>query len=101
MIYTASVDSFNGNTARVSEILGSIEVNNLTICNNHSNINLYVGDQNVSISNYGLKILPGNSTMLPFMDLSLNDNLHVYAELGAAFSILGWYGINPVFSYGN
>lgn len=101
MIYTASVDSYNGNVAKVSEFLGSVEVNNLTINNNHNTINLYVGDQDVSTSNYGLRILPGNSIILPFMDLSLNDNLYVYAELGSSFSLLGWYGIHPVFSYGN
>lgn len=101
MIYTSSTDSYNGFTSKISTLLGTTEVNGLLIGNNHDSLPVYIGDENVSESNYGAIIRRESNLYLPFIELSMNDNLYLYAPMTASFSVFGWHTTIPTSQYAN
>ncbi len=82
----------------LSQIIPGNEFNNIYIQNLSPELDLYLGDETVSGSNYGIRLVPFIMTYFPFIDMNQNQNMHIIGSPGAKFSVLGWYGLHPVFN---
>lgn len=85
----------------VSELFPDADFNNIYIQNLSDELDIYIGNEDVTIGNYGMKLVPLSTMYLPFIDISQNQNISIIGSPGAKFSVFGWYGIHPVFNTSN
>jgi hypothetical protein len=82
----------------LSQIISATEFNNVYIQNLSQELDVYIGDETVSGSNYGIRLVPLSTVYMPFLDITQNQNMNIIGSPGAKFSVFGWYGIHPVFN---
>ncbi len=69
---------------------GDVEQNQIFIRNSSSSGIIYIGDENVSPSNFGMACLPGQNLLIPFMNLSINTNLSITGDINTDASVMTW-----------
>ena len=82
----------------LNQIISATDFNNVYIQNLSHELDIYIGEETVSGSNYGIRMTPLLMLYLPFIDINQNQNMHIIGSPGAKFSVFGWYGIHPVFN---
>lgn len=90
MIYQVNHIFNNTQRIKLTDLLGTTQVENFTIKKINGEGSFYVGNENLSTVNYGLVSSQFEGIYFPKINLVINDNLYICGDVGVSISIFAW-----------
>lgn len=90
MIHQSSHVFSDQSPIKVSDLLGTDQVENFTVRKIGGDGAVYIGNENVSSISYGFRMDTFEGIYFPKINLQNNPNLYVCGDPGVSFSIFAW-----------